>query len=76
MGTKTLQAKKNIKSKPSSSFLGDTKAELKKVEWPTKKSVINSSFIILIIMIFFTTFISFVDMGLSKLLLMLKGINT
>ena len=47
MGTKTLQAKKNIKQQASSSFIGDTKAELKKVEWPTKSNVINSSFIIL-----------------------------
>ena len=75
MGTKTLQAKKNIKSNSSSSFLGDTKAELKKVEWPTRNNVINSSFIILIIMIFFTTFISFVDIGLSKIFIVLKGLN-
>ena len=75
MGTKTLQAKKNLKQKSSSSFVGDTKAELKKVEWPTRSNVINSSFIILIIMVFFTSFISLVDMGFSKLLIMLRGIS-
>ena len=52
MATKTIE-KNKIKQKGVNSFINELKAEVKKVEWPEKKSVVSSSIIIMVIMMFF-----------------------
>lgn len=56
-------------------FLKDTQNETKKVTWPDKKSVINSTVLILIIVTIITTFIMCVDLFFTKAVLTLRMIN-
>ena len=42
-------------------YLGEVRGELKKVAWPTKKEVINSTIVVLIAVIFMTALIFGLD---------------
>ena len=66
------QAKKTPKG--ISAFAADTRGELRKVEWPNKAAVIKSTIVIVVMLIFFTGYVTALDMGLSKLILQLKGL--
>lgn len=55
-------------------FATGVQGELKKVDWPTTPVVTRASFIIIIMLIFFTTLVAIYDMGFSKILISLKGI--
>jgi len=48
-------------------FLKEVKNELKKVTWPNRKEVINSTIVVLIATAIITTFLYLVDVGLSRL---------
>lgn len=48
-------------------FLKETKVEMKKVTWPTKKEVTSSTTVILIILVTFGFAIGFLDVGLQQL---------
>ena len=52
-------------------FFGEVKAELKKVAWPTRKEVFNSTVVVLIAVIFMTTLIFGFDYASSKFVLFL-----
>jgi preprotein translocase subunit SecE len=52
-------------------FLHEVSAELRKVAWPTRSETLNYSLIVLIALVVLTTFIFFVDLGFSKLVLRL-----
>lgn len=56
-------------------FLKDTQNETKKVTWPDKKSVVNATVLILIIVVILTTFVMFIDLFLTKALITLRMIN-
>ena len=47
------------------------RGELKKVAWPTKKEVTNSTMVVLIAVVFMTTLIFLLDYGSSKFVLFL-----
>jgi preprotein translocase subunit SecE len=55
-----------------SRYFHETKAEMKKVTWPTKKETINHTIIVLIISVCVAAFIGLVDwiftLGLDKLI--------
>lgn len=55
-----------------SKYFHETKEEMKKVTWPTKKETINHTVIVLIISVCVATFIAIVDkiftLGLDKLI--------
>ena len=55
-----------------SRYVEDVKAELKKVDWPNKKVLVNSTLTILIIMILLTAYVSGVDFLVGKLSIFLK----
>ena len=55
-----------------SRYVEDIKAELKRVDWPNKKVLINSTLTILIIMILLTAYVSGVDFLVGKLSIFLK----
>ena len=62
----TDMAKAITASKPNvfsrlSKYLGDVRAELKRVVWPTRPDVINSSVVVIVTLIFFTVFTFVVD---------------
>jgi preprotein translocase subunit SecE len=48
-------------------FLKEVKNELKKVTWPGRKEVINSTIVVLIATAILTIFLYLVDVGLSRL---------
>ena len=52
-------------------YLGEVKGELRKVAWPTKKEVVNSTIIVLIAVIFMTSLIFGYDYLSAKLVLFL-----
>jgi preprotein translocase subunit SecE len=52
-------------------YLGEVKGELRKVAWPTKKEVVNSTIIVLIAVIVMTTLIFLFDYGSAKFVLFL-----
>jgi preprotein translocase subunit SecE len=52
-------------------YLREVRGELKKVAWPTRKEVVNSSIVVLIAVVFMATLIFGFDYGSSKLVLFL-----
>ena len=49
-------------------FFRETKAELKKVSWPTRKQLINNTLIILAFIIITGVILSVLDIGFNKLI--------
>jgi preprotein translocase subunit SecE len=49
-------------------FLGDVRAEMKRVSWPTVKHVQNTTIITIIAVIFFAVYLFLVDQALSRLI--------
>ncbi|MFH1381078.1 MAG: preprotein translocase subunit SecE [Candidatus Omnitrophota bacterium] len=43
-------------------FISDVKVELKKVSWPTRRELINSTIVVIISVAVLTLFISFCDL--------------
>jgi preprotein translocase subunit SecE len=52
-------------------YLGEVVAELKKVAWPTRREVINSTIVVLIAVVFMTSLIFLLDYMSSNLVLTL-----
>jgi preprotein translocase subunit SecE len=52
-------------------YLSEVKGEMRKVAWPTKKEVVNSTIVVLIAVIAMTTLIFFFDYASSKFVLFL-----
>ena len=42
-------------------YLGDVRTELKRVVWPTKNEVVNSSMVVMVTLAFFVAFTFLVD---------------
>jgi len=53
-------------------FLIETQSELRKVSWPATKEWVGSSFVVVVVMVFVSFFVYFVDVGLSKILQQLR----
>ena len=47
-------------------FFNDVKVEMAKVSWPTREELINSTMIVAVVSILFTTFIFVADLILSR----------
>ena len=55
-------------------FLKETKFELKRVTWPTRKEMLAGTVVVLIIVFIVALFLGIIDLGLSKLIkAVLKG---
>ena len=52
-------------------YLGEVRSEMRKVAWPTKKEVINSTIIVLIAVVVMTTLIFGFDYASAKFVLFL-----
>ena len=52
-------------------YIGEVRAEMRKVAWPTKKEVINSTIIVLIAVVVMTTLIFGFDYASAKFVLFL-----
>ncbi len=56
-------------------YFKDLKSEFKKVVWPSKKTVINNTFVVLITLVISGIFVWGLDMGLSALLKIALGMS-
>jgi preprotein translocase subunit SecE len=50
-------------------FIRDTRAELRRVSWPTINHVKNTTIITIVAVIFFAVYLFLIDQGLSRLIL-------
>ncbi len=48
-------------------FLGEARAELKKVTWPTRKQTLASTGVVLVVVFVMAIFLGLVDYGLAKI---------
>jgi preprotein translocase subunit SecE len=55
------------------SFITEARDELKKVHWPTRKELIDSTKVVIIASVFLVLFIGLVDYILSKILNLILG---
>ena len=53
--------------KKLTTFLSEAKAELKKVSWPSRAELINSTMVVIVSVIILAAYIGIVDVILSKL---------
>lgn len=49
-------------------FLQESKVELKKVTWPTRKETIATTSVVLVVVFFIAIFLGIVDLGLGKVI--------
>ncbi|NVL92024.1 MAG: preprotein translocase subunit SecE [Desulfobacterales bacterium] len=49
-------------------FLVDAKVELKKVTWPTRKELLSTTAVVLILVFLIAFFLGIVDLGLVKII--------
>jgi len=49
-------------------FVNDVKVEMAKVSWPTREELINSTMIVAVVSILFTTFIFVADVIISRVI--------
>lgn len=54
-------------------FLVDSKMELKKVTWPTKKELLSVTAVVIVLVIFIAFFLGLVDFGLVKIIKNIVG---
>ena len=59
---------KTVKKANSMKFFRETKAELKKVSWPTKEQLFHNTVVILAFVVITTIILSLLDAGFEKLL--------
>ncbi|HFE64991.1 preprotein translocase subunit SecE [candidate division KSB1 bacterium 4484_188] len=53
--------------KKAKQFIEDVRVEMKKVVWPERDELINSTIVVIVVSILFTLFIFFSDTIISKL---------
>ena len=73
--TAAASGKKEQKAKPGlgsrlSNYLREVRVELKRVVWPSRSEVINSSIVVLVTLVFFIVFLYLVDSIIVPLLVM------
>lgn len=54
-------------------FLGNVKAELNKVTWPTKKDTYASTTVVIVLVLLCAVFLGGIDMVLSRLIRLVLG---
>jgi preprotein translocase subunit SecE len=55
------------------SFFSDVVAELKKVSWPSRKQTINSTVVVITLMIVLGVFLAIIDTTLAKIVSLIIG---
>ena len=68
-----IVAKKQSKENPISRYLRETKAELQKVVWPTRKDVVNLTLIVLAVTATMSIALGIVDYLFTKLFALIIG---
>lgn len=73
-------AKAAAPSKPNvfmrlAQYFRDVRAEMRRVVWPTRNEVLNSSVVVVTTLLFFIVFITLTDLVVQQFLLLLGNIN-
>ena len=61
------------KRTPPRQFLKEVRQELRKVDWPTREETTAYTIVVLVTVVVLTTFVFFVDLGVSKAIVNLFG---
>ena len=56
-------------------YLRDVRSEMKRVVWPNRAEVINSSVVVVVTLIFFTLFITLTDLVVQRVVFMIQKIG-
>ena len=56
-------------------YLRDVRSEMKRVVWPNRAEVINSSVVVVVTLIFFTVFITMTDLVVQRIVFMIQKIG-
>jgi preprotein translocase subunit SecE len=54
-------------------FLSDSKAELKRVTWPSRKQTMASTLVVIMIVFIMAIYFGIIDFGLAKLIKLILG---
>lgn len=54
-------------------YLKQVVAEMRKVIWPNRKEMVSYTSVVLVLLVFMVTLISFADMGLARLVVLIFG---
>jgi len=54
-------------------FLAEAKVELKKVTWPSRKELLSTTAVVIILVILISFFLGIVDLGLVKIIRSVLG---
>lgn len=60
---------------PPRVFVKEVRAELRKVNWPTRQELIGYTIVVLVAVVFLTALVFGMDLGLSKAILQILGNN-
>jgi preprotein translocase subunit SecE len=67
------QVQEKRKRTSARQFLKEVRAELKKVDWPTRRELVSFSIVVLVTIVVLTAFVSAVDFVFSKAILNVLG---
>jgi len=56
-------------------YFRDVRSEMKRVVWPTRNEVINSSVVVVTTLIFFTLFITLTDLVVQRIVFLIQKIG-
>ena len=73
-GKPTKVAKPNVFARLVT-YLRDVRSEMKRVVWPTRSEVINSSVVVVTTLLFFIVFITATDFVVQKLVLLIQKLG-
>jgi preprotein translocase subunit SecE len=75
MSENAQEQKKDKKGflKNAGRFLRDTRGEMRKVVWPSRKQAVNNTLVVLIFMAIMAVVIGVFDYGVNSLILLMRG---
>ncbi len=57
-----------------SQYLKDSKGEMKKVTWPSRKATVGLTWVVLVVVLVISLYLGVVDLGLSKLIKLILAV--
>jgi len=57
-----------------SQYLKDSKGEMKKVTWPSRKATVGLTWVVLVVVLIISLYLGVVDLGLSKLIKLILAV--
>ena len=55
-------------------YLKDSKGEMKKVTWPSRKATLGLTWVVLVVVLVISLYLGVVDLGLSKLIKLILAV--